>query len=267
MEVSDYISIARGFGAHRYLGQNFLVNEEIARKEAAYAKDLNVVELGPGLGILTRQLCAEAKSVIAIEKDERLFNFLKENLNSKRLRLINADFFDVDLEALGRPDIMVSNIPYNLSSKVIYWLAGFGIPAVLCIQKEFARHMLAIPGSRDYSKLSVASRLGFSCHSIRDVAAGNFYPMPGVDSCIVYLAPRKVKLDNHTMHIISLIMSHKKKRLRNAIADSYKELGLGKSDARKLADTLEESGERPFKLGPEKLLAIARQISKLAESE
>src|ERR1700733_737369 len=138
MESSDYRNAIRNLHAKKSLGQSFLVNISIATMEAEYAKSMNVIELGPGLGILTKELCKTAKKVIAIEKDQRLFDMLSAEIQSPKLNLINNDFFLVDVSSLGKIDIMVSNIPYNLSSKLIYWLSVNKIPALICIQKEFA---------------------------------------------------------------------------------------------------------------------------------
>lgn len=263
MESSGYRSFVKAIGPRRSLGQNFLVSRDVAVMEAAYAKGMNVIELGPGLGILTNELCSTAKRVISIEKDLRLFNILKDEITSKNLTLINSDFFDVDYKKLGKIDIMVSNIPYSLSSKVIYWIGDSGIPALICVQKEFAEHMLAKHGTRDYSKLSVASSLMFKIHHVKDVSAGNFYPKPNVDSCIIYLVPRSTSVDGETLSTISLIMNHKKKRLRNAIVDSSSAFGITKPHARKISDIVGHSDERPFQIPPEMILEIALRINSL----
>ena len=190
MLISDFTKAgnnsdaAGAFRPRRSLGQNFLVSREIAVMEAKYAKGMSVLELGPGKGILTRELCKTAKRVIAIEKDARLAGMLAAEIKNEKLTLMAADFFSTDFEALGRIDIMVSNIPYNLSSSVIYWLCDRKMPALICVQKEFAEHMTAKPGTRDYSKLSVMSSLSFNAHRVRDVPAGCFYPKPRVDPAL-----------------------------------------------------------------------------------
>ncbi len=265
MEFQEYREIIDGIGARRSLGQSFLMNESIARMEAAYGKGMNVLELGPGLGILTKELCASARSVVAVEKDSRLIDILKMGIKSRKLRLMNLDFFDVDIGSFGDPDIMISNIPYSLSSKVIQWLLDHRMPALICVQREFADHMTAVPGTRDYSKLSVVSSLAFKVHRVREVAAGNFYPKPKVDSEIIYLAPRPTKLNGSEMSTISLLMNHKKKRLRNAIMDSSRSLRLDRRDARKLSEEVGEGGLRPFQMDPSALLDVSRRINALLE--
>ena len=263
MDSINYYSIIRSIGARKSLGQHFLVNKEIAIMESEYARDLNVVELGPGLGILTRELCNTAKKVIAIEKDTRLFEILKNGVESEKLTIINDDFFSVDDKTLKKIDIMVSNIPYNLSSKVIYWLGNKNIPAVICVQKEFASHMLAQPGTHDYSKLSIVSSLRFKVHHIKDIAAGNFFPLPRVDSSLIYVAPRSGSIDEKTLLVITNIMNHKKKRLKNAIIDSAKGLEISKERARKISEEFPDADLRPFQMEPEKILMIAEKISLL----
>ncbi len=253
------------FRARKSLGQNFLVSRDIAAAEAKYAKGMSVLELGPGTGILTKELCKTAKRVIAIEKDARLAELVEATVLEKNLTLVNADFFEVDMGAFGKIDIMVSNIPYNLSSKVIYWLSGRNIPALLCIQKEFAEHMSSMPGTKSYSKLSVVSSLRFGVHHVRDVPAGNFQPKPRVDSSLVYLVPKANMLTEKDESAISLIMNHKKKRLANAVADSASALGIGKAEARLIASKMSHSDDRPFKLDPEQILATARELNTLVE--
>ncbi|MDE1870872.1 MAG: ribosomal RNA small subunit methyltransferase A [Candidatus Micrarchaeota archaeon] len=262
MDASDYKSAIRALGARKSLGQNFMVNRQIAAMESEYARDMSVVELGPGLGILTLELCKTARRVVAIEKDERLFNMLGSELKSKKLRLINGDFFSMEKKEFDGIDIMVSNIPYSLSSKTIYWLGSMGIPALICIQREFAEHMLAAPGTRSYSKLSVISALRFRAHLVMEVGANNFYPVPNVDSSLVYLAPKPGIMDEKTASTISLIMGHKKKRLRNAIADSAKSLGISKECARLVSEKIGHADERPFHMDPETILGVAKDVNR-----
>lgn len=266
-ESVNYRNLAKGLGSRRSLGQNFLVKRSIAVMEAAYAKGMNVVELGPGLGILTRELCRTAKRVVAVEKDAALFDILNSTLISSRLRLIRGDFFSIDAKELGDIDIMVSNIPYNLSSKVVYWLSSRNMPALICVQREFADHMLAEPGTRSYSRLSVITALTLRAHRIRNVAAGSFVPSPRVDSCIIYLAPKDVVIDRGAIRVMSLIMSHKKKRIRNAIVDSARGLGISKKDADRVFLGLGIANERPFAMEPGRLLEISEKICGLVSQK
>jgi 16S rRNA (adenine1518-N6/adenine1519-N6)-dimethyltransferase len=266
MDSVDYRSMAKSIRTSKRLGQSFLVDSGIAKSEAEYARDRNVVELGAGLGILTCELCSVAKSVVAVEYDSALFELLNHNLKAGNLKLIKGDFFKLDDKLFGNADIMVSNIPYNLSSKVLAWLGEKSMPAVLCLQKEFVRHMLAEAGTSSYSRLSVTAKLQFQIYLLTEVPAAKFYPKPKVDSAIIYMKPRKREIDRKTLETIGLLMMHKKKKIRNAMMDSAKALGIGKEDAAGIAKKLGDGSIRPFQMEPEAILAAAEKINSLVRS-
>ena len=256
-----------GLHAKKSLGQVFLVNPSIAEAEAAHSYDKTVIEIGPGPGILTNALCKHAKRVIAVERDSMMCTILKHNVKSSRLKLINKDFFDTtdqELE-LHSVDILIANIPYNLSSAVIGWLAEKRMQAVLCLQKEFVEHMLASPDTRNYSKLSVTTSLMFKVTKIMNVPKGNFRPIPKVDSVVIYMKPKDVKIDERTLFLIGLIMQHKKKTVYNAILDSHSYLELEKKELGELCTGISGRNDRVFKLHPERILEIARQLKDLLE--
>jgi 16S rRNA (adenine1518-N6/adenine1519-N6)-dimethyltransferase len=263
MDLAEYRLAVRGIRASKRLGQSFLMDIDVAKAEAEYARDRVVIELGAGMGVLTSELCRVAKKVIAVEYDRRLFEFLSDNLKSKNLELLNGDFFELDGRAFDNADIMVSNIPYNLSSKVLAWLGGRSMPAVLCLQKEFVEHMLADPGTRSYSRLSVVSRLSFQMHRLMSVSPDKFYPQPKVTSEIVYIKPTGKKIGRSESELINLLMMHKKKKLRNAVIDSAGALGLDKNRASEIADSMDNREMRAFQMEPEAILGAARQLRKL----
>ncbi|MGC8652104.1 MAG: rRNA adenine N-6-methyltransferase family protein [Candidatus Micrarchaeia archaeon] len=259
--TSEYVQLIRGIKPKKSLGQSFLINSEIAKVEANYGAGKRVLELGPGFGILTGELCGVAKSVVAIEKDSTLFSILEARLKCGNAKLVNGDFFDIGNDYANDCDIMISNIPYNLSSRVISWLAEHRMPALLCMQKEFVEHMLARPDTRKYSKLSVMAGLSFDIYQIMGVKAGNFYPRPKVDSAIVFMKPKGAVIPGDVGMVIAALIMHKKKTVRNAILDSRHALGIADSVAREIAEALPEAGERVFKLSPEALEAVAAKIS------
>ncbi|MCL5412485.1 MAG: 16S rRNA (adenine(1518)-N(6)/adenine(1519)-N(6))-dimethyltransferase RsmA [Candidatus Marsarchaeota archaeon] len=250
-----------GFRASKRLGQNFLVDDSVARREASYAAGKRAVELGPGTGALTARLCEVASSVVAVEKDQRLCEALRSSMSDPKLRLVCGDFFKTEYAELGEPEIMVSNIPYNMSSKTIDWLAAHRMEAVICAQKEFAERMLAGPGTGEYSKLSVITALQFSVEKLMDVPAGAFRPVPKVDSIVLRMTPLSGSLDRKYIVVIGALMSHKNRKVRNAIEDSASPLGLSKASARRLGDEAPHSGMRLFELAPAEILKIASYIS------
>jgi 16S rRNA (adenine1518-N6/adenine1519-N6)-dimethyltransferase len=211
--------------------------------------------------MLTHELCRNAESVVAVEIDRNLFSALsREGITN--LRLVNKDFFrasDGEL-GIGKVDIMISNVPYDLSSKVIDFIISRRLEAVLYLQKEFVERMTASPGTRNYSRLSVMSQLCLSITKIMDVGRGNFEPVPKVDSALVYLKPKSSAISDVEKEAIALLMQHKKKTVRNALLDSLRHLDGGREAAGALAKDLAERNERVFKLSPEELLSLAKRI-------
>jgi len=134
------------------------------------------------------------------------------------------------------------------------------------MQKEFIEHMLAVSGSKKYSKLSVYAQLSFSMTKLMDVPRGNFRPMPKVNSALIYLKPKKREISEDGLLVIGMLMQHKKKELKNAIVDSAKQLGLSKEEAAKLASMLANKEKRVFKMSPDELLSTANEIVKLRKS-
>ena len=134
------------------------------------------------------------------------------------------------------------------------------LQAVLCLQKEFVDHMLAEPGTKDYSRLSVMSHLCVRVTRILDVKRGNFSPIPRVDSAVIYLKPLKTEVTREESQIINLLMQHKKKRLRNAFIDSRHSLGIAKDAAASMSEKLSNNEARLFAMKPEEILSTAREI-------
>jgi 16S rRNA (adenine1518-N6/adenine1519-N6)-dimethyltransferase len=261
ISLKGYTTEVKDRRAKKREGQHFLMDRSIADIEAKYGEGRVVLEMGPGMGILTEALCRTAKHVIAVEKDKALFERLEYTLAPKNLTLINKDFFDLGDKEIKRANIMISNIPYKLSSKVIFWLGAKQMPAVLCIQKEFVEHMTAAPGTGSYSRLSVEAGLRFKVYRVREVPPTCFHPRPHVDSEIIYLVPKNIEIEKETDRVITMLMIHKKKTLRKALIDSSRTLGLEKSVLADIASQLKDSKIRPFHMEPERILEVAGQVA------
>ncbi len=261
---SDYWSA--GISPKRSLGQNFLTDKATAILESEFGRGKGVIELGPGMGMLTEELCKTAKSVLAVEKDTRLYNYLKARLSSSNLILENKDFFGIGKEVAGKYEILISNVPYNLSSKVLSWVIENRMEAVLCLQKEFVDHMLAKPGSSKYTNLSVFCSLFLSIEKIAKVPPSYFKPAPKVESEIIHIRPKACNAGKEALRIAAYIMEHKKKRLKNAIMDSRKYLGMDRDALALIIGKLPNAESRPFKLRPEELLESAEYIDRRINS-
>lgn len=247
----------------RRLGQNFLICRSTAQKEAALAAGKSAIELGPGRGMLTHELCKTAKRVAAVEIDSGLYTGLEESCTEANLQLVNADFFTMDRRELAGYDILVANIPYNLSSRTLTWLFEGRMEAVLCIQKEFAEHMLAKPSTRKYSRLSVFTSLFFDVRKVCRVPASCFYPKPRVDSIVVHMLPKGTSAAKEELDALALLMEHKKRKVRNALMDAHSQFGITAAHAKALSERLPDKDSRVFKLPPVGLLGLSREIVRL----
>lgn len=246
----------------RKRGQVFLVDRNIARKEAEFAIGKRVLELGTGTGILTDELARIAESVVTVEIDTQALEIAAERLSIyKNVRLLDGDFFKMDIKGFGQFDILVSNVPYNHSSDIIEWVLSARVPAILCLQKEFVQKVLAEPGTKEYSRLSVLSRLMLSFHKIIDAPKEAFRPMPKVDSEVVEVNINNKEFDSETISILQILMEHKKKLVRNAIVDSSAALGISKSHARQIAQWIDPKGMRLFKLPAIKIYNVSKEIN------
>lgn len=253
------------FRYKKSMGQNFLIDKPTAVIESELARGRNVIELGPGAGALTAELCKTASRILAIEIDRRLFTYLNESLHCNKLKLVNSDFFKLDSSSFGGYDMLVSNVPYHLSSKVLSWIIDNRMEAVLCLQEEFVDHMRALPNTSRYTNLSVFCSLFFSVEEIAKVPASYFRPVPKVASKVVHIRIKDSRADRETMRIIAQIMVHKKKRLKNAIMGSRKALGLDKNEIGRLLSGMPNAESRPFQLQPSSILESAEYIKKELE--
>ena len=243
----------------RYMGKNFLISEAVAVAEAAHAEGKTVLEIGPGKGMLTKQLCMRARKVIAVEKDMRLFTTLLSVLQYDNLKLLNKDFFNATADELELDsiDIVIANVPYSMSSKIVVWLREHNKQAVLCLQKEFVEHMLAREGTHNYSRLSVMCALSFRITEIMRVPRSSFRPIPKVDSAVIFMKPKKESIAAQEDSAINMLMQHKKKTLRNAILDSR----LCAPEAVSGMFAEEQLQGRVFKMAPEDILSAARKLA------
>jgi 16S rRNA (adenine1518-N6/adenine1519-N6)-dimethyltransferase len=189
-----------GLRAQRSRGQNFLVDEALA----AHLVDLagveaggGVLEIGTGLGVLTRALAARAARVVTLEVDAGIVRALRaEAALPANVELIHADALRADLasllEGLGRPARVVANLPYSISAPVLRRLLDLRARLVdwsVMLQREVARRLVAPPGSRDYGSLGVLHELVVRVEPKLELPPGCFYPVPRVRSTFLRIAP------------------------------------------------------------------------------
>ena len=192
-----------GLAASKSRGQNFLKDEkQIARVVATIlrgAGSRKIMEIGPGLGALTRPLLEAGSEVNAVELDRGLAENLAESLAVNypgQLNVLHRDILTIgknDLSGLAPPLHLCGNLPYNISSPVLFWflnLRSFFTGATFMLQKEMARRLNTEAGTKDYGRLTVALSLWFRIKIELDVPPSAFHPRPKVDSTVISLSPR-----------------------------------------------------------------------------
>ena len=212
-------------------GQNFLTDERVAQRHIDYAdieRGDRVLEVGPGLGILTNILVDKADDVTCIELDEILADYI-ERTYGDRVKLIRGDAMKVDFPPFDR---FVSNLPYSISTPVIFKLLEHDFKkAVVMVQKEFAERMVADVGLPDYSRLTVNLFYRADCRILETVPASRFKPRPKVDSALVEIVPRPAPfkvLDERTFfRVTEVAFNHRRKK----IGTSLKAAGMIPKDA------------------------------------
>jgi 16S rRNA (adenine1518-N6/adenine1519-N6)-dimethyltransferase len=255
------------------LGQHFLVDEG-ALDAIVDAADLSarddVLEIGPGPGVLTRRLAALARSVTAIEVDARMVAVAAEALvEQQNVRIVHADALAVDLFAAGErpPTRIVANLPYQITSPLLHrFLGDTRRPpiVVVLVQEEVARRMAATAAdARERSFLSVFVQSFAEPRLVRRVPAGSFVPPPRVSSAVVALRtlaqPAFAPLDQTAfLRFVSDVFRHRRKQIRAALGH---EAGVEREPATAaLAGAGISPERRPEELSLEEWIALARQV-------
>src|SRR5437588_5070324 len=200
MKLSEIAAILREIGVSpvKSLGQNFLHDRNLAKwlvDQAAISPEDFIVEIGPGLGALTELAVAKGAHVLAVEKDKRLANYLREQFKSSRLEIIHADALEFDTRALyAHPKVkLLGNLPYYVSSQLLLKFLEYPSPIYLwlfMLQKELARRLVAVPATRDYGALTLLVQFHYRVEYLRSVPATVFLPKPEVDSAVVRITQR-----------------------------------------------------------------------------
>lgn len=218
--------------ARKRFGQNFLQDRQIVADIVAAVnppRDGRVVEIGPGLGALTVPLMARLDHLHVVEIDRDLIARLKKQYPPEKLSIHEGDALAFDFGRLGPELQIVGNLPYNISTPLLFHLAGFA-PMVrdmhFMLQKEVVQRMVALPGESDYSRLSVMLQYRFYMDWLLDVPPESFDPAPKVDSAVVRLIPRPAaeltaRDPARLEQVVAAAFSQRRKMLRNTL----KELG------------------------------------------
>ncbi len=263
-----------GFALQKNFGQNFIVNSGICPKIAEYAEvdeNCGVIEIGTGIGVLTKELALRAKKVVAIEIDTKLLPLLGETLSDfDNIKIINQDVLKVDLAQLIKEEFgdmpvkVCANLPYYITSPIIMKLLEDRLPIeniTVMVQKEAAQRICAKEKSRDAGAISLAVNYYAQPTVCFNVSPGSFFPPPKVTSSVIRLDIAKdakvtPKNEKNMFKLIRAAFTQRRKTFVNSVSAT---LGMSKSD---IENALEQIGENKL-IRPEQL--SLRQFSDLSD--
>lgn len=223
-------------------GQNFLVDSQTVADiiHALHPRREDVmVEIGPGLGALTRPLLQSLEHLHVVEIDRDIVKRLRDEFSAKRLTVHEGDALEFDFSSLGESLRVVGNLPYNISTPLLFHLSRFA--AHICdmhfmLQKEVVARMVAKPSTSDYGRLSVMLQCRFEMEQLFIVSPECFRPPPKIESAVVRMIPLKKPLIEASQEklfaeIVSAAFSQRRKTLRNTLrdhltAEDYLKLGI-----------------------------------------
>lgn len=264
-----------GFTFSKALGQNFLVNPSVCPQmaESCGADGQGVLEIGPGIGVLTAELAKRARKVVSLELDRRLLPVLAETLaDFGNVEIVNEDVLKADLRAIlkerfaGMEVSVCANLPYYITSPVIMRLLEERLPfrsIIVMVQKEAAERLCAPVGSREAGAVTVAVQYYARAEKLFSVSRGSFLPAPNVDSAVIRLQIRQapavaVTDEKKFFRMVKAAFGQRRKTALNAISAG---MALQKGD---VAAALEiaglEGNVRAEKLSMEELAALCEAL-------
>ncbi len=245
-----------GFHFSKALGQNFLINPSVCPRmaEACGADETTgALEIGPGIGVLTRELAKRAGKVASIELDTRLLPILRETLDGfDNVRVIHGDAMKLDISRLleeefpGMPVSVCANLPYYITSPLLMRLLESRLPVesiTVLVQKEAAARLCARPGTRECGAVTLAVQYYAEAETLFSVSRGSFLPAPKVDSAVMRLRVRKappcaVQDERMLFRLIRAAFGQRRKTLANSLTGA----GVAKEKAGAI---LEAAGVSP----------------------
>jgi 16S rRNA (adenine1518-N6/adenine1519-N6)-dimethyltransferase len=256
-----------GYRPKKRLGQNFLVDAGAAARIAALSAQTNVVEIGPGTGVLTRALLDRGFTVTAIDIDPDMIRILQSQEELRAAHIVQADALEFDYEAFAGGDAwcMTGNLPYNIATPLIMrFIEMRSGPErlVVMVQKEVAARFAARPSTPQYGSLSVAVQYAMTVERAFTLGPAAFYPRPKIDSAIIVLQRRArpavaVADEAWFLQVVRAAFAYRRKTLANSLSLS---LGVPRAAA---AQAIQAAGLQPEIRGEQ--LAL-EHFSKLADT-
>jgi len=215
-------------------GQNFLVDKNIVDKiinSINYSNDINIIEIGPGLGVLSKELEAKNVKLTVIEIDKNMVDILLTQLSSKT-KLLHQDILKTNLdELIDDKTAIIGNLPYYITSEIIekVYEISFKINTfVIMVQDDVATKILNVKSGKDLSFVTIIANYAFTIEHVCDVSKNSFYPVPNVDSTVLKFSSRKLpetELLNFKDFVIKL-MKQRRKTVLNNLKEMYSQASL-----------------------------------------
>ena len=258
LSVIKEVMAEAGISFRKELGQNFLTNRMIPEDIADSCADTEntlIIEIGPGIGCLTRELAERYKRVVAIEIDTGLIPVLNKTLAEyDNITVINADVMEVDLGKIveaysdGMPVSVCANLPYYITTPILMRLLESGVKftsITVMVQNEVAQRIVALPGKSDYGAITAVLGYYGEARRLFKVSAGCFMPMPKVDSAVVridlYKTPKyNPRSESFFRDVIKGAFEMRRKTLQNALNSKFPHI-----DKSRIADSLINMGLDP----------------------
>lgn len=266
-----------GFTFSKKLGQNFLINPTVCPRIAEMGnaqKGFGVIEIGPGIGVLTNELAKRADKVIAVEIDSRLIPVLAETLaEHKNVKVINADILETNISKLIEEEFkdlevaVCANLPYYITSPIIMSLLEAKLPIksiTAMVQKEAGVRLCAEMGTREAGAVTAAVRYYSDPEILFNVSRGSFMPAPNVDSCVVRfnIKPETPNVcdERYFFRVVRGMFSQRRKSLVNCVSSS---MALPKEAVLKAIEaTGLEANVRPEALTMDQIVDFANVLYK-----
>jgi 16S rRNA (adenine1518-N6/adenine1519-N6)-dimethyltransferase len=218
----------------KQFGQHFLNDKNLLKKIVSMPGDISkgtTIEIGPGMGSLTREILNANANIIAIEKDQRMRDSLHRlsDLWPKKLTLIFADALKIDIHKIGtKPRRVIANLPYNIGTEILVRCLekpNHFSSLTMMLQKEVAERIVAEPGSKSYGRLSILVGSNWKSKLALRVNAKSFIPPPKVDSAVIHLQPYTKPISKVNLKTLSKLTKVSFSNRRKMLRSSLKELG------------------------------------------
>ena len=269
--VKDFKAIMSQLGLkpNRKLGQVFLIDEKVINDQIEFAqltKKDTVLEIGPGLGLLTTILAQHARKVIAVEFDKKLCSYLADILPDNVI-VICADALSIDFPKFNK---IVSNVPYQISSPLIFKLIDHRFDlGIFLFQEEFANRLNAVQNTKNYSRLTVMSSYYYDIDLLQYVPSTSFLPVPKINSAIIKIVPKKNKetANNEELftNLVKVVFNERRKMIKNSLSNQFAKicppkLDLTKSEISDIIVQLPNRTARPEQLSLSQLIQMSNTL-------